>query len=124
MGRNFDLPPKLMGSGTAISCGVSVVTPTTGRSIVFGARSQKFFRPWWRPAVGWLGVTVVVALAYTYLPEMQRGRMFLQELRYTAIMATIIIVGMIVANAALDSWDQVRSKRRGAGRIDPEQESP
>ena len=88
---------------------------------MFGYRSRRFFRPWWRPVVGWMGVTVVVALVYTYLPEMQRGRTFLQELRYSALLAAIITVGTIAVNAALDGWDRARSKRRGAGRDTPEQ---
>ena len=86
---------------------------------MFGARNKRFFQPWWRPVVGWVGVTVVVALVYAYLPEMQRGRTFLRELRYSAILATIITVGIIAGNAALDSWNQTRSKRRGAGRDNP-----
>jgi uncharacterized membrane protein YidH (DUF202 family) len=91
---------------------------------VFGARSRRFLQPWWRPVVWWVGVTVVIALLNTYLPELQRGRTFPQELRYTATLATIIGVAIIVMNAAWDSWDQARSKRRGAGRDDPEQGTP
>lgn len=71
----------------------------------------------------WVVVTVVAACLYTFLPEMDRGRTFLEELRYAAILATVIGVAIVALNVIMDGWDRARTRRRGPSGDGQEQET-
>lgn len=70
-------------------------------------RNRDTFRPWWRPALWWALMTLVVALLNTYVPGMW-GRPFLVELRSSAVTATMTIAGTALIFAVLDWRDRRR----------------
>ena len=76
-------------------------------------RNQTLMRPWWKPVVWWSVMTPGTALLYTFLPEMDRGWTFLGELRYAAILATVVLAAIIGMNAIQDRWDR---RKNAAGR--------